>query len=166
MNKLPLTLILGRGRLPTPGGANIPQNELLGGRFLYIDAGSNTRPHVNKPIETMKMADLYNGYVKCIIVDLSSFYCGCIQNLQNIVDELCEVDKQIDIFVPLDKKDKTIPNDIYNQFSKAPFQINEVSGNFPLFDFNKKFRFMNKDIYADELVNPQSYIKILYKRYK
>lgn len=154
-----IDFIVGRGKIYLPGCLNIPLNPKFNERkFITID------PTVDMEADEMKLIQDVDfnvfGITKHhdpdeiievkIFFDWSSFYCGAMQELTNIIQR---IGRKCKIYVPLSKDENVIPDDIKRNLSSDIFTLNLVEGQYPLFDWNN-FAGLN------EYVNPTRYIRI------
>lgn len=180
-NKYPRThydFIVGRGRVEPQENVNFPLNLTLASRnIVFIDPNPSVQADVKQLIQDvdfkhfgiLRDQDVYETIDVRIIFDWSSFYCGALQCLPNIIKK---IGRRCKILVPLNKDENLIPNDI-KQILNPPdesklFTITLADGRYPLFDWDRispnTLRVIRKfapsaNSLAD-VVNPNKYVVI------
>lgn len=165
--------IVGRGRTDLEGYMNIPINPVFSSRnVVFIDANPKMNADIKQFIETIdfswfgicKDQDPEERIIVNIIFDWSSFYCGAMQNLTNIVTN---IGRRCRIFIPLDSNNNDVPSDIMRELKNSIFTITVENGHYPLFDWTKEGNvclginpMSGRPKIIRELVNPDKYILI------
>jgi hypothetical protein len=165
--------IVGRGRNELPDYMNLPINPVFASRnVVFIDCNPNMQADIQQRIEYVDFSwfgicneqDPHERISVNIIFDWSSFYCGAMQNLKNIVTS---IGRRCHIFVPLDSTSNNIPIDISRELQTSIFTIIVKDGRYPLFDWNKDSDISlginpmtGKRKIISELVNPNKYMII------
>ena len=157
--KTQLDFIIGRGRNLPKGFMNIPMNvEFEKRNVIFIDPD----PRMNADIKQwLRDVDFrYYGIFKDqdpdslinlrFIFDWSSFYCGAIDEMINVISK---IDHQCEILVPLDNDEHTVPDIIKQSFNGSNFNIMIIHGYYPLFDPRINLK----------IINPFKYIVIKYR---
>ena len=141
--------IVGRGRRNVKGNKNIPINKnLLEKNVIFIDLNEDSYPDYCADFIDIK----YNKKIKKIFLfDWSTFYCSCIKN----INKLLQKTENFTIYVPLDKSEITISDEILDNKN---FTSKIIKGNYPLFDW--------KNFYIDKYINPCGFIQIKPKIHK
>lgn len=152
--------IIGRGKNDPSGYMNFPLNPIFSKRnIVFIDAN----PIMNADIKQLLHHVDFNNFGIChnqdpmevidvrFLFDWSSFYCGALQNLNEIISK---IGRKCQIFVPLSKDENTIPIEIKGTLSNKIFMITLVEGYYPLFNWN------NESQTIKDYINPNRYIRI------
>jgi hypothetical protein len=178
--------IVGRGRVEPRDYMNLPLNTTFASRnVVFIDPNQSMHADVKQSIQDVDFKqfgisrdqDIYETIDVRIIFDWSSFYCGALQFLPNIVKK---IGRRCQILVPLNKDENYIPDDIkqtlLDPFTKDDkfnhhcniFTIQLVDGRYPLFDWDKISQKTLENIRSfipsanslADVVNPNKYIVI------
>ncbi|VBB18928.1 hypothetical protein YASMINEVIRUS_1460 [Yasminevirus sp. GU-2018] len=165
--------IIGRGKTYPPGYMNLPLNPALAKRnIIYIDPN----PVMNADIQKYLHEVDFSHYGICdeqdpsreidvrFIFDWSSFYCGALSSLTNIV---LGIGRKCQILVPLDPSEREVPGDILRELNNDLFTISTVEGRYPLFDWSYDDRnksdldpMTQERKMVSSRVNPRRYVRI------
>lgn len=165
--------VVGRGRNTPNGYLNLPLNPILSTRnVIYIDQNPDTNPDINDKFQNVDFSYFgicgnqdVNEMIRIkILFDLSTIYCGILDDLCNIIS--MNIGRYCDIYVPLNNTENDIPEDIKRSIKNEKFTLSLVYGAYPLFDWRSnadisdmKKQFPNYTSIAN-VVNPNKYIKI------
>ena len=177
--------IVGRGHNEPKDYINLPINPAFAKRnVVFIDSNPRVNADIQQSIQDIDFSHFgickeqkqnqyqyqnqdFNESINInFIFDWSSFYCGAMHNLVNIMNNL---GRKCRIFIPLDRPHDTIPNDIMQSLENDMFEIVIKDGLYPLFDWNKEeYVYLEEDQKSQsnklklvsDYVNPDRYILI------
>lgn len=141
--------IVGRGRKQIKGYLNLPQSDLIPDECIYVDPNAEVEPDIRQKIEDIDF-NFDDKKSITIIFDFSTFYCTAMRNVPTIAYKM--KGRSFNILVPLSKDEKDIPSDLKFALKAKIFDINLVEGQYPLFDFSKRF--------VKDFINDTHYIMI------
>ena len=152
--------VIGRGKVYPIGYMNIPLNPRLYNRnLIYIDPNLEMDADIKQRLHEIdfsifgicKDQDITESIDIRFIFDWSSFYCGALHSLTNVI---MGIGRKCQILVPLSKNENTIPSDIKSELSSDIFTISLVEGFYPLFDKTNNIKLL------EDYINSSRYIKI------
>jgi hypothetical protein len=99
-----------------------------------------------------------------IIFDWSTFYCGALQTLTDVVNK---IGRRCQILVPLDPHENIVPLDVVRHLANGPYTLTVAEGQHPLFDWSLDgnpilgTNYMNgQPKRISDIVNPKRYLRI------
>ena len=164
-----IDFIIGRGKSYPEYGLNLPLNPDLitsNRNIIFIDQDLGMNPDINQRIEDVdfmqfnicKTQDPDEKIYIRFFFDWSSFYCGAVQSLTQIIKK---IGRKCQIFVPLYIDENKIPGDVIRELSDNIFKINIIEGKYPMFNWDPSIiipKLDNKTI--GSIVNENYYMKI------
>ncbi len=157
--------IIGRGQDEPNEYLNFPLNPMFHNRnIIYIDPNPVMNADIKQPLQDVDFS--YFGICKYqdrkeninvrFIFDWSSFYCGALQCLTDIV---LKIGRRCQILVPLNKEELYIPKDIINTLNNKIFTLSTTEGKYILFDWTQEHKLpINKKM--STYINCERYINI------
>jgi hypothetical protein len=155
--KTHIDFIVGRGKIYPKGCLNIPLNSKLKDRnIITIDPLPDMDADLKQPIQDVNFGifgitrdqDPDAKIDVRIFFDWSSFYCGAMQSLTDI---MMRIGRKCQIFVPLNNDENNIPGDVKRYLISDIFTLNLVEGHYPMFDWSYEI---------NQYVNPNRYMRI------
>lgn len=150
--------IVGRGHTEPSGYMNFPINPIFNNRnIIYIDPNIAMNADIKQPLHEVDFSvfNIEDAKIR-FIFDWSSFYCGALQTL---TDTMKKLNKSCQIFVPLNKDEKSIPRDIVNTLINKIYTLSTTEGKYILFDWSKD-KTLQENERMSSFINSEKYIKI------
>lgn len=164
-------VVVGRGRTPYRAHLNIPLNPLFNNRnVVYIDASPEVNPDICDQlinVDFTKFGITREQDPECkksvrIFFDFSSFFCGGIQSIHKIAQQLR---RPFEIYTPLSPNENIVPSDIKQIMWQPVYDFILEDGQYPLFDWGTGFvESYGRQNHIAEYVNPNKYIKIICRK--
>ena len=157
--------IIGRGQNEPNEYLNFPLNPLFNNRnIIYIDPNPQMNADIKQPLQDVdfsffglcKYQDVNETIRVRFIFDWSSFYCGALECLTDIVLKL---GRRCQILVPLNKDEPMLPKNIINTLNNKLFTLSTAEGKYILFDWSKE-TILPHGKKMSTYVNNERYIKI------
>ena len=163
-----INFIVGRGRVEFKGGLNIPLSPIFtNSNNVFIDGMLDVEPDIAKPLSDVdftqfgitKEQDPENKIDVKILFDWSSAYCGGIQSIHRIAQQLR---RPFEIYIPFSNSENKIPSDIKNILWQPVYDFILEDGYYPLFDWTIDV-LQSSNRHISDHVNPNHYLKILFR---
>jgi hypothetical protein len=155
-----IDFIIGRGRIDPKSYMNFPLNPRIKKRnIIYIDPNDMVDAHIKKYLHEVdfskfgihKNQDPLQVIDVRFIFDWSSFYCGGLQFLPEVMGR---IDRKCHILVPLNIDEESMPSEIKRCLFGYTYTLTIAEGKYPLFDWS------NKEFHLSQYMNPNRYILI------